>query len=917
MTTVAFTHALSIFNPEPVTFWEPYPKQATACDLAENVFELLYGGAAGGGKGGRCPDRAAPSYNEDMETKVLTPKGWKLFGDVAVGDSVCNPDSTTATVIRVTENGLKQFYRITLADGSTVEADEDHLWAISVAGTRKRRADTAPPVIPAGLRPEDEWNLRVQSRCRIVNTVELMRLVARADDEKARGLRPHYVQIPLANPVALTHPKGRWPVLSPYILGALIGDGSLGGTTPHLSGIDEPMFERVRSELPSNLHLVPRTRPDGSCITYGVSHRNGHPGDTAGAMLRRDGLMGLRAWEKFIPERIKWAPIQDRFAFVQGLMDTDGHMDERGHVEFTSVSRKLVDDLRDVLHSLGYRATVTGKTPTYEYKGEKLDGRYAWRLYTQGRHMDRLFHMPRKRERAAQFNGGDVEPWHRVVSVTPTAVDNSRCITVDNLNHLYVTDDYIVTHNSAMLRGYACDFAANHPGAHIAIVRRTLPQLRQTHGLHLPGVLDGHAIQNRSEWTWTFPNGAIIRFISLPNVGDEQNYKSAEFDLLLVDEVTELEESQYTFMLSRVRSARGHRAHVIATANPEGRGFRWVKRRWVEPRPEDLAEGQTKPCPTEVWAPPVVENGQVIGWHPLRAFLPATVYDNPGLMRSNPGYVQQLMALPDGRLRRALLDGDWSAMDSVPGALWSQDVIDEWRVTTCPDLIRVVTGVDPSGTSQSGDRECGIMTGGIDRRQHVYITVDSSGPLAPDEWAARVAQVHASEGGDKVVAERNYGGEMVESTLRHAEPHLPVELITSSRGKALRAEPIAALTKLGRIHFVGRFPDLEDQMVTWTQDSGWSPDRLDAMIFCATELLGGASALAFLTQLSAPCPECKAVNHTNRPTCLSCGATLPAAADAGPALPADAPPVELAAAPLPGPTIPGTVTIGGLILPAR
>ncbi|MFI2078688.1 Hint domain-containing protein, partial [Streptomyces triculaminicus] len=192
----------------------PTPKQRAFHEATE--FDVLYGGAAGGGKGGRCPDRAAPSYDEDVETRVLTPKGFKLIGDIKTGDAVCNPDGTTAKVIGVFDNGPKQFYRVTLADGSTVEADEDHLWAVSIAGTRKRRKEVAP-VIPAGLRAEDEWNLRVQSRCRIVNTVVLRELVLRAADEKARGLRPHYVQLPLTNPVALTGAKGRWPVFSPYV----------------------------------------------------------------------------------------------------------------------------------------------------------------------------------------------------------------------------------------------------------------------------------------------------------------------------------------------------------------------------------------------------------------------------------------------------------------------------------------------------------------------------------------------------------------------------------------------------------------------------------------------------------------------------------------------------------------------------
>lgn len=404
---------------------------------------------------------------------------------------------------------------------------------------------------------------------------------------------------------------------------------------------------------------------------------------------------------------------------------------------------------------------------------------------------------------------------------------------------------------SAMLRGYACDYAYRHPGAHIAIVRRTLPMLKQTHGLHLPGMLAGHARENRSEFTFTFPNGSVIRFISLPNEGDEQNYKSAEFDLLMFDEVTEFAESQYTFMLTRVRSAKGHPVAVIATANPEGQGFRWVKRRWVSPRKDDLAPGQSKPQPGVPWAPPIIEHGVVTGEQPLRAFLPATVYDNPGLLKSNPGYVRILESMPDVRRKRALLHGDWDAMDEIPGALWAQSTIDEARVSSHPDLIRVVVGVDPSGTSQDETAECGIVVAGLAANGAVYVLADYSGSMGPDAWAEKAVQAFRDHAADKIVAERNFGGEMVQATIEHVAPNVAVEVVTASRGKAVRAEPIAVLSKMtgadgqpGRVRWVGEFLELEDQLTTWTPGSSWSPDRLDACFVAGTPVLTARGEVA-------------------------------------------------------------------------
>lgn len=426
---------------------------------------------------------------------------------------------------------------------------------------------------------------------------------------------------------------------------------------------------------------------------------------------------------------------------------------------------------------------------------------------------------------------------------------------------------------SQFLRGYAVDFAANNQGAHIGLVRRTLPMLKQTHGLHLTRLAGDRAKENRSESTWTFDNGSIIRFISLQNEGDEQNYKSVEFDLLLFDEVTELRESQYTFLLSRLRSAQGHRAHAIATANPEGRGFRWVKRRWVSPKSMDLAPDQPAPKPFEVWSPPIVENGVVTGEMPPRAFIPATIYDNPGLMASNPSYVQQLKSLPDGRLRRALLDGDWDAMDQVPGALWNQTNIDDHRKASAPQLIRVVVGVDPSGSAHDGSDECGIVAVGHGNDGRYYVLKDNSGVVAPDVWAARVVLVYDELNADRVVAEGNFGAAMVESTLHHARPTLPVKTVTASRGKAVRAEPISYLYSQGKVSHVGVFSELEDELCTWTQDAGWSPGRMDALVWAMTELAGGG-ALEYLNALSITCGQCGLPNIAGAVWCFQCRAAL-------------------------------------------
>lgn len=187
------------------------------------------------------------------------------------------------------------------------------------------------------------------------------------------------------------------------------------------------------------------------------------------------------------------------------------------------------------------------------------------------------------------------------------------------------------------------------------------------------------------------------------------------------------------------------------------------------------------------------------------------------------------------RLGRQELDAE--ILDDAEGALWTRAMLDETRVAALPtDLRRVVIGVDPSGSS--GRDETGIIGAGIGRDGRGYVLADASGQYTPDGWGRAAVGLYRSLKADRIIAERNYGGEMVAATLRAVDPSVPVKLVTASRGKAIRAEPIAALYEQRRVHHVGAFPGLEDQMCSWAPDSNMaSPDRLDALVWALTELM--------------------------------------------------------------------------------
>ncbi len=168
-------------------------------------------------------------------------------------------------------------------------------------------------------------------------------------------------------------------------------------------------------------------------------------------------------------------------------------------------------------------------------------------------------------------------------------------------------------------------------------------------------------------------------------------------------------------------------------------------------------------------------------------------------------------------------------------ALWTRDTLDRTRVSRAPDLVRVVVGLDPSGTRR-GDI-AGIVVAGVSDAGHIFVIGDYSLQASPDTWARKAAAAYHAHQADCVVAETNYGAEMVTQTLRHADPGVPVRTVTASRGKAVRAEPVAMLFEQAKAHITGTLPALEDELVTWEPSgAGPSPGRLDAMVWAISTL---------------------------------------------------------------------------------
>lgn len=174
------------------------------------------------------------------------------------------------------------------------------------------------------------------------------------------------------------------------------------------------------------------------------------------------------------------------------------------------------------------------------------------------------------------------------------------------------------------------------------------------------------------------------------------------------------------------------------------------------------------------------------------------------------------------------------------GALWTLDLINMTRVGTLPPLKRVAVGVDPSG----GRAEIGIIGGGLGYDNHVYIFADrtAKGHRGPHYWGRATADLYHDAKADVVVAEQNFGGDMVEANIKVADKAVNVKLVNASRGKAIRADPVASLYTDGRVHHVGALPELEAEMRGWVPGDAESPNRMDALVWVVTELLLGVVA---------------------------------------------------------------------------
>jgi hypothetical protein len=215
-------------------------------------------------------------------------------------------------------------------------------------------------------------------------------------------------------------------------------------------------------------------------------------------------------------------------------------------------------------------------------------------------------------------------------------------------------------------------------------------------------------------------------------------------------------------------------------------------------------------------------------------------------------------------------------LNESDSALWTRAILDEARITPedAPPYYRVVVAIDPAVTSGESSDETGIIVAGATPDGHYYIIEDATMRGTPEVWARKAVEMYRKHKCDRVIAEVNNGGDMVEAVLRQVDNTIPYRKVHASRGKQVRAEPVSALSEQRRLHLIGAFPLLEDQLVTWEPGSDKSPDRMDAMVWAITDLMGGSVAMRSLAAMADFCPSCRLPVIKGTRVCPRCNTAI-------------------------------------------
>lgn len=372
----------------------------------------------------KCRQRG---YEQPYSELVATPNGFVQMGSLKVGDEIWNPDGKTTKVLEIYEQGFKDVYKLTLADGRSVRCGADHLWEVVCANNHfKHKVLTTHDLLNNGL----------YNQCTV----------------KGKRYNAYKYYLPDIEPLQYSEKQQDIPA---YVLGALLGDGAITKRTPKISSVDQEILDRIQCLLGDGFEF--KYDPTTTCeyriidkerFLHKDEFENGQYGvNRLHRWIDQFGLCVSCAY-KFIPDQYKYGSIEQRYELIRGLMDTDGYISKDGGMSFVNTSKQLIDDFVEVLRSLGILCSVSKRAPgkggTHNWRAI-FGTKFSYVVYIKGN--PDIFHLSRKRNRIKKNR-----KFSNKVAITNIEYlgeqEKQRCIFVSNENHLYLTRDYIPTHNS-------------------------------------------------------------------------------------------------------------------------------------------------------------------------------------------------------------------------------------------------------------------------------------------------------------------------------------------------------------------------------------------------------------------------------------------------------------------------------------
>lgn len=567
-----------------------------ALHIAESPYtRVFFGGGAGSGK--MIP----------IDNLVLTQQGWVKNGDLKRGSLVIDPRTgRSIEVLHAHDFQKVDTYRISFDDFSYCDCCIDHLWAYKCASeiTKIQTSNKKNKLL------KDEW----LDGYKVADVKKLIELI-----------KKNKLLIPVSRAVQFTKPyrnKKHTLPIDPYILGLMLGDG-------HIKKKGEVIITTIDDEIIKSLSnvydayvTVKRNTKVSSVRLRDINKKD----------IIRLGLSGKISNNKFIPKEYLLAPLEDRYQLIRGLIDTDGYVDDRGHISYCTVSKELALNVQELARSLGCLVKITSRIPKFTHKG-------AYNVWIKPHEPEHFSSLSRKKVRLKRLQN---QPTKRIVSIEKLDYQTvMRCITVNSIDGLYITNDYTVTHNSILGCLFQISRRLQYPETRGLIGRKQHSDLMKStfktfvkvyNQLAYPTI--GELKYNGQSNTVRFPNGSEILFLDLAEApGDPEFQRLGSFELTdsFVDECGECSKNAIDVLYSRIRhNLINEKPAMLLCSNPS---YGWLKDNWIS----------KKGVPVEL--------------PPKWKYIQAKVNDNPD-KEFVKQYIETLNEMPlYHRLR--LLDGSW------------------------------------------------------------------------------------------------------------------------------------------------------------------------------------------------------------------------------------------------------------------